>query len=72
MALAAVGGASWAMASVLPWSIQQLDAAQHDHELWLQGQVNQEKQGVHVVVDAAHMGLGGDDSWSPAVHEVCP
>ena len=24
---------------------------------------------LHVHLDAAHMGVGGDDSWSPAVHE---
>lgn len=24
----------------------------------------------HVYLDHKHMGLGGDDSWSPSVHEV--
>jgi hypothetical protein len=37
------------------------------------GVLNGSSQGpekpVWVVVDAAHMGVGGDDSWSPSVHE---
>lgn len=53
----------WAMANVSSWSIEQFDAATHDPELGCSA-------AVHVVVDAAHMGLGGDDSWSPAVHQV--
>lgn len=29
-----------------------------------------EDGGVHVHLDAAHMGVGGDDSWSPSVHDA--
>lgn len=25
---------------------------------------------LHVHLDAAHMGVGGDDSWSPSVHDT--
>ena len=33
-------------------------------------QSSKEEEGgiVHLNLDAAHMGVGGDDSWSPAVH----
>jgi len=40
-----------------------LAAAKHEHELAPDGRH-------HVHLDAAHMGLGGDDSWSPSVLEV--
>lgn len=63
VAVACPHGHHWAMANVSPWSMQQLDAAKHDAAL-------RDSHAVHVVVDAAHMGLGGDDSWSPAVHKV--
>lgn len=63
VAVACLHDHHWAMANVSPWSIEQLDAAKHDPELG-------RSAAVHVVVDAAHMGLGGDDSWSPAVHKV--
>ncbi len=41
-----------------------LSLARHDHEL-------QADSMNHVYLDHRHMGLGGDDSWSPSVHEVC-
>ena len=40
-----------------------LSLARHDYELQPDG-IN------HVYLDHLHMGLGGDDSWSPSVHEV--
>ena len=40
-----------------------LAAAKHEHEL-------APDRRVHVHLDAEHMGLGGDDSWSPSVLEV--
>jgi len=46
-----------------PYSWQTLAAAKHQHEL------NPDPQGWHLHLDAAHMGVGGDDSWSPTVHE---
>jgi hypothetical protein len=45
------------------YSLAALSAARHEHEL-VPG------RRVHVHLDAAHMGLGGDDSWSPSVREV--
>jgi hypothetical protein len=40
-----------------------LAAAAHNHELSDSGFV-------HVHCDAAHCGLGGDDSWSRSVHDA--
>ena len=45
------------------YSIASIMSARHDHEIrpdtvW------------HVHLDAAHIGSGGDDSWSPSVHKV--
>ena len=39
----------------------QLVAANHEHEL-------SPEPALHVHCDAAHYGLGGDDSWSRSVH----
>lgn len=39
--------------------------ATHTHELQADAD-----GALHVHVDAAHMGVGGDDSWSPTVHEA--
>ncbi|WIA37008.1 hypothetical protein OEZ86_013994 [Tetradesmus obliquus] len=48
--------------SVSPYSLEQLACARHQHELV-------PACGHYLVhVDAAHMGVGGDDSWSPTVH----
>ena len=44
------------------FSLEELDRCRHDSHL-----VRDER--VHVHLDAAHMGVGGDDSWSPSVHE---
>ena len=40
-----------------------LSLARHDYEL-------EPDNMNHVYLDHKHMGLGGDDSWSPSVHEV--
>lgn len=45
------------------FSLESLAAAKHDFELQQDGRV-------HVHLDHRHMGVGGDDSWSPSVHEV--
>lgn len=42
-----------------------LMAAKHDYELCADGYT-------HLHLDAAHMGVGGDDSWSPSCHQVAP
>jgi len=45
------------------YSMSNLSLARHDYDLQPDG-IN------HVYLDHLHMGLGGDDSWSPSVHEV--
>jgi hypothetical protein len=49
--------------NISPYSWQALTAAKHQHEL------TPDPLGWHLHVDAAHMGVGGDDSWSPSVHD---
>lgn len=44
------------------FSLGELDRCRHDSHL-------SRDERVHVHLDAAHMGVGGDDSWSPSVHE---
>jgi beta-galactosidase len=44
------------------YSLQQLRATSHVHLL-------AEEPGVWLNLDAFHMGIGGDDSWSPSVHQ---
>lgn len=44
------------------YSMEELDRKRHNHEL-------QEGDSISVHMDVAHMGVGGDDSWSPSVHE---
>ncbi|USD43208.1 beta-galactosidase [Vibrio sp. SCSIO 43135] len=46
--------------SVSQYGQQQLAAAKHTHELTLQ-------DGLFVYFDGFHMGVGGDDSWTPSV-----
>ena len=46
--------------NVSRYSMDQLMRAQHDHELI-------EESALHVHIDGHHMGVGGDDSWSPSV-----
>jgi hypothetical protein len=57
--LAAAAGAGESLqAAVSPFSVAAFEAARHDHELEPSGFT-------WVHLDHAHMGLGGDDSWSP-------
>ncbi|MEH6558843.1 MAG: beta-galactosidase [Oceanicoccus sp.] len=49
--------------SVSRFGQQQLAAAKHNHELIAE-------PGLYVYLDASHMGVGGDDSWSPSVKPV--
>lgn len=44
------------------YSLANLSLARHDYEL-IPDRVT------HVYLDHKHMGVGGDDSWSPSVHE---
>lgn len=49
--------------SVGMYSLQDLAAAKHTHEL-------QEQNKLFVRIDHRHMGVGGDDSWTPSVHKA--
>ena len=55
-----------AQISVQRHSLEALDAASHTHEL--EAALNAGDGSVHVHVDHMHMGVGGDDSWTPNVH----
>lgn len=44
------------------YSLETLDRGRHDAEL-------HPDSCIHLHLDAVHMGVGGDDSWSPTVHE---
>lgn len=45
------------------YSIATLMAAKHDYEL-------RADEFTHLHLDYRHMGVGGDDSWSPSLHKV--
>jgi len=47
---------------VTPFSLTSLSSAKHNYQL-------KEDDVTHLYVDHAHMGVGGDDSWSPSVHD---
>ena len=46
--------------SVSQYGQEQLTGATHTHELV-------RAEGLHVYIDGFHMGVGGDDSWTPSV-----
>lgn len=46
--------------SVQPYSVEQLMATSHWHRM-------KPEDGVWISLDAQHMGVGGDDSWTPSV-----
>ena len=48
--------------NVSPYSVHSIDAASHGKDLECDGRV-------HVHLDHRHIGVGGDDSWSPSVHD---
>ncbi|CAM6110904.1 unnamed protein product [Calypogeia fissa] len=48
--------------SVSPFSTDELDKAKHEEEL-------KEEDDLEVHIDYKHMGIGGDDSWTPCVHK---
>lgn len=64
-ALVAVAGggspSSLCQFSASYFSIAAFEKAKHDHEMVADDHV-------HLCLDTAHMGVGGDDSWSPSVH----
>ena len=45
------------------YSLEALAAAKHEYELV-------KSEAVHLFLDHCHMGVGGDDSWSPSVLSV--
>ncbi len=49
--------------SVSQYAQQQLAEAKHTHDLVAQEQI-------YLRLDHQHMGVGGDDSWSPSVHSA--
>ncbi|HBW0872808.1 TPA: DUF4981 domain-containing protein [Klebsiella quasipneumoniae] len=46
--------------SVQPWSTRQLMETDHWHKM-------EAEDGVWITLDGLHMGVGGDDSWTPSV-----
>ena len=50
------------MFAVSQFSQQQLTQAKHTNELTTEDKI-------YVCIDHQHMGIGGDDSWSPSVHK---
>ncbi|MFX5085127.1 hypothetical protein ABTC40_21020, partial [Acinetobacter baumannii] len=46
--------------SVQPYSTEQLMETDHWHRM-------KPENGVWIALDAQHMGIGGDDSWTPSV-----
>lgn len=47
--------------AISPYSVEQLAKATHTYQLIAEG--------CYLRIDARHMGIGGDDSWNPSVHE---
>lgn len=62
LVLCTAAGGTPVQLNVSQYSMKEYYRAAHDYELKADGVV-------HVHMDAAHMGVGGDDSWSPSVHE---
>lgn len=60
--LVALNNTSWQM-NVSMYGVPSVAAAHHQHELV------RDARHAHVHLDVAHIGVGGDDSWSPSVHE---
>ena len=54
---------------LLRFSAEQMHEARHDYELHLPPGSDTPPNVVHLTLDHVHMGVGGDDSWSPSVHE---
>lgn len=46
--------------TIQPWSLEQLMTTSHWHRMV-------PEEGVWISLDALHMGVGGDDSWTPSV-----
>jgi len=59
-------GGGDAQMSVQRHSLESLEAAAHTHEL--EAATSSGDGAIHVHVDHRHMGVGGDDSWTPSVH----
>ena len=59
LALGSVVASGYFHFSVSEFGQAQLTSASHDHELVAQ-------EGLFVYLDGYHMGVGGDDSWTPS------
>lgn len=64
--LLSVTGKGVAQMSAQRHSLEALDAAAHTHEL--EAATEAGDGSIHVHMDYKHMGVGGDDSWTPCVH----
>ena len=64
--LVSMPGSKVAHVSVQQYSLEDLDSSSHEYQL---EEARSRGDGtVHVHVDHLHMGVGGDDSWTPNVH----
>lgn len=57
-----------AQVSVSRFRVAQLDRARHQYEL-IRDMAEWRTNSLKVTVDTAHMGIGGDVSWMPSVHD---
>lgn len=62
----AINNSEKALITVQRHSLNSLEKAVHTHELDVLD--NDKESFVHVHIDHVHMGVGGDDSWTPSVH----
>jgi beta-galactosidase/beta-glucuronidase len=61
-------GTRGAQLNVSRFRVAQLDKARHQYEL-TRDLMEWRNQSLKVIVDTAHMGVGGDVSWLPSVHD---
>jgi beta-galactosidase len=64
--LVSIPGGKVAQVSIQQYSLEDLESSSHEYQL---EEARSRGDGtVHVHVDHLHMGVGGDDSWTPNVH----
>jgi beta-galactosidase len=64
--LVSIPGGKVAHVSVQHHSLEDLESSSHEYQL--QEATSKGDGSIHVHVDHMHMGVGGDDSWTPNVH----
>ena len=57
------GGNGGAQISISRFSTKELHEAKHDDEL-----ISSKNKNIHLNIDTAHMGVGGDTGWTPETH----